>query len=143
MEFITQNGRKKVEIKEASFKDASNLKKAVMKNILAVSQQNGIPDINGLDITKLLDLATQIIINADTSDEFGNAVFACLNGWIYDGFFKINMQLFDDKPEIREDYYEIVVKCVEVTLRPFFKSLCSELKSRMAQMEKTKDLISI
>ena len=139
MQFVTQNGQKTVEIKEASFKDASNLKKAIMKSLLEVSKNNGLPDLHNIEVSKLFDLVSQLIINADTSEEFDNAVFKCLENCTYDGFFKINMQLFDDKPEIREDYYEIISKCVEVNIRPFFKSLCSEFQSRVATMTKTEN----
>lgn len=133
MEFVTQNGQKTVEIKEASFKDASELKKAVVK---ALSK-------SGIDLSNLEKIGTKnlfqtifdFVINVDTSDDFDKAVMNCLSNCIYDGFFKINENLFNDKPETREDYYEIVSKCCEVNLRPFFKSLVSELKRRYATSE--------
>ena len=132
MEFVTQNGGKKVEIKEASFKNACNLKKAVMKCLLNTDALRGvnIENLQGVDASKIFDSLGQMLINMDTSEEFDKAIMACLTDCIYDGFFKINEQLFDDKPEAREDYYEIVSKCAEVNLRPFFKSLVSELKQR-------------
>lgn len=132
MEFVTQNGGKKVDIKEASFKNACSLKKAVMKCLLntdALKNVN-IENLQGVDSSKIFDSLGQMLINMDTSEEFDKAIMACLSDCIYDGFFKINEQLFDDKPEAREDYYEIVSKCAEVNLRPFFKSLVSELKQR-------------
>lgn len=132
MKFTTQNGQKEVTINEATFKDAAALKKAAMKCLLDTNVIKNI-DAKGLqntDITKLFDALFQLIINMDTSDEFESALMECLKSCIYDGFFKITPQLFDDKPEIREDYYEIVSKCCEVNLRPFFKSLVSELKIR-------------
>lgn len=138
MEFVTQNGNKKVEIKEASFKDASNLKKAVMKCLLNTDALKGvnIDSLQGVDSSKLFDSLGQMLINMDTSEEFDKAIMNCLSNCIYDGFFKINEQLFDDKPEAREDYYEIVSKCTEVNLRPFFKSLVSELKQRFQTLNK-------
>lgn len=133
MEFVTQNGQKTVEIKEASFKDASELKKAVVK---ALSK-------SGIDLSNLEKIGTKnlfqtifdFVINVDTSDDFDKAVMNCLSNCIYDGFFKISENLFNDKPETREDYYEIVAKCCEVNLRPFFKSLVSELKRRYATLK--------
>lgn len=132
MEFVTQNGGKKVEIKETSFKNACNLKKAVMKCLLNTDALRGvnIENLQGVDASKIFDSLGQMLINMDTSEEFDKAIMACLSDCIYDGFFKINEKLFDDKPEAREDYYEIVSKCAEVNLRPFFKSLVSELKQR-------------
>ena len=132
MEFVTKNGNKECKITAASFKDAVNLKKAAMKCLLNVDTLKSInlDNLQGLDSTKIFDAIGQLIVNIDVSDEFEKAVFVCLSDCLYDGFRQINMQLFDDYPEAREDYYEIISKCCEVNLRPFFKSLCSELKQR-------------
>lgn len=131
MEFNTQNGNKEVVINTASFKDAANLKKAAMKCLLNVDilKNINIENLQGLDSTKVFDALGQLIVNMDVSEDFEKAVFACLSNCLYDGF-KINMQLFDDLESAREDYYEIISKCCEVNLSPFFKSLCSELKQR-------------
>lgn len=137
MEFITQNGNKKVEIKEASFRDAVNLKKAAFKCLLKLPDFSGlnINDLGSINTSKLFESLAQLIINVDTSDEFDSAIMKCLSTCIYDGFYKIDEKLFDDKAEAREDYYEIVSKCAEVNLRPFFKSLVSELKQRLSQIQ--------
>jgi len=137
MEFVTENGKKRVEINEASFRDAVNLKKAAFKCLLKM------PDFSSLDVTtlegintsKLFESLAQLIINIDTSDEFDNAIMKCLSCCVYDGFYKIDENLFNDKAEAREDYYEIVSKCAEVNLRPFFKSLVSELKQRFKAIQ--------
>lgn len=133
MEFKTQNGQKTVEIHEASFKDASELKKAVVK---ALSKSGiDLSNLGMIDTKNLFQTIFDFVINVDTSDEFDKAVMKCLANCVYDGFYKINENLFNDKPEIREDYYEIVAKCCEVNLRPFFKSLVSELKHRYATLK--------
>jgi hypothetical protein len=139
MKFTTQNGQKEVTITEAPFKSAVNLKKAVMKCLLKVEALKNVDfnNLQGLDPTKIFDAIAQMIINVDTSDEFESCVMDCLSICIYDNFHKITQQLFDDKPETREDYYEIVSKCCEVNLRPFFKSLISELQTRFSRMELT------
>lgn len=136
MEFVTQNGQKECQIVTASFKDAVNLKKAVMKCLLNVDTLKGVnfDNLQGLDSAKVFDAIGQLIVNMDVSDDFEKAIFACLSNCVYDGFFKINEKLFDDKPEAREDYYEIISKCCEVNLRPFFNSLVSELKQRFTAM---------
>lgn len=137
MNFTTQNGQKEVVLNPASFKDAIALKKATMKSILDNNMPGGInaAGLQAADISKILDIIARAIISADTSDEFETAVFKCLERSHYDKK-QINMQLFDDFPEAREDYYEIVFKCCEVNLRPFFKSLVSELKTRFETMMK-------
>ncbi len=132
MKFTTQNGQKEVIINPASFKDAGNLRKAAMKCLLNADALKDV-DLNNLqssEISSVFDVLFRLIINMDTSVEFENAAMECLKECIYDGFYKITPQLFDDKPETREDYYEIVSKCCEENLRPFFKSLISELKTR-------------
>ena len=134
MEFTTQNGNKECIITAASYKDAVALKRAAVKCLLNTDVLKGIDldnlkDLKGLNITKVFDVIGQLILNIDVSEDFEKAVFLCLPYCTYDGI-KINSQLFDDIPEIREDYYEIVSKCCEVNLRPFFKSLVSELKQR-------------
>lgn len=135
MEFITQNGNKECIITAASFKDAVNLKKAVMKCLLNVDTLKGVnlDNLQGLDSTKIFDALGKLIVNMDVSEDFEKAVFSCLSICLYNGF-KINMQLFDDFAEAREDYYEIISKCCEVNLNPFLKSLVSELKQRFQKM---------
>lgn len=139
MEIITTNGQKSVKIVPASFKDASALKRAVMKialdsNLIKNAQ---VINIGNIDSTGILTGLIQSIIGLDTSDEFESALMACLRVCIYDNKHSITPQLFDDVPELREDYYEIVTKCCEENLRPFFKSLVSELKTRFNQMEQS------
>lgn len=135
MEFITQNGNVAVDIKPASFKDACNLKKAVGKGLTGKGLFKDFDTTNLMDIK--LDSILQLLVDIDTSDDFEKSVLECLKSCIYDKGgknLKINAQLFDDIPESREDYYEIVTKCVEVNLRPFLKSLVSEFKHRLSTL---------
>lgn len=136
MEFITQNRQKEVIINIASFQNASNLRKAVMKSIIESDFAKGLDKgaLESLNFTSLLDIGLKLILNADTSNFFEKAIFDCLKVCLYDGNHKITSQLFDDIPEAREDYYEIVSKCCEENLRPFFKSLVSEFQTRMNQL---------
>lgn len=132
MEFTTHNGQKSVKIIPASFQDAINLKKAAAKCLLDAGIIKNF-DFQGLELSALIDNAVELLFTAETSDVFEKAVFECLKSCVYDDKYKITAQIFDDKPEIREDYYEIISKCVEVNLRPFFKSLVSEFKTRFNQ----------
>lgn len=136
MEFVTKNTQKQVKINPASFKEASALKRAVMKIALQGDILKGVSlsQLN-LSTSGMLTGLIQGVIGLDVSEEFENALMACLARCIYDEKYSINSQLFDDKPEIREDYYEIAVKCCEENLRPFFKSLVSELKARFNQAD--------
>ena len=132
MEFITTNGQKKVTINVASFKEMCALKTEAMKCL-----QNA--DLSGLvkgadNKSQMLDGIVNILIAADTSETFNNALFRCLGRCVYDEFHSITPQFFEDKPEAIEDYYEIAAKCIEVNLRPFFKSLVTAFKANMEKM---------
>lgn len=136
MEIITQNGQKTIEIKTASFRDTINLKKAAAECLLEAGIVKN-ADFNELDLRQLIDKIAELLFKAETSDKFEKALFECLKVCYLDenGIKnKISQQLFDDKPELREDYYEIISKCIEVNLRPFFKSLVTEFKTRFKQI---------
>lgn len=138
MEITTQNGNNNVTIKAASFQDAINLKKAVAKCLLDAQVVKNF-DFQGVDMASLLDKVAEILFSAEMSNDFEKALFQCLKDcYIEENGIKnkITLQLFDEKPELREDYYEIIAKCIEVNLRPFFKSLVTEFKTRFNQMDK-------
>jgi hypothetical protein len=99
----------------------------IIKNINFESLQN-------IDTNDLFSKLGELIIKMDVSEDFNKAVFSCLSACLYNGFHKIDEKFFDDFPEAREDYYEIVAKCCEENLRPFFKSLVSELTQRLATL---------
>lgn len=131
MEFVTQNGIE-VNIVAAPTRSAMRLKREVIKHLknkgLIEKIQNG--NLTGLQLTDILDL----LIDIDTSEEFEKSIFECLKVCIYDTQGKklrISEQLFDDIPEARDDYYEIITKCCEVNLRPFLKSLFSAFKTHL------------
>lgn len=133
MEFITTNGKKKVTIKVATFKEMCELKTEAMKCLL-VAGRNDLINLQGIDKSKALESILEVLIAADSSEDFNKAVFKCLGRCTYDEFYTITPQFFEDKPEAIEDYYEIVAKCVEVNLRPFFKSLVTAFKANMDKM---------
>lgn len=133
MEFITTNTQKKVVINRATFKEASNLKKEVMKCLLSLKGID-IFQIQDQDKSKILDVLIELLISADTSEGLEKALFACLARCLYNDFYAITEKFFDDNPDAIEDYYEIAAKCIEVNLRPFGKSLVTEYKARMAKL---------
>lgn len=140
MEFITQNGNINIEIMEAPTKSAIRLKKEVMRHLKNKGIFDSLNDGTIMDLK--LDKVIDLLVDIDTSDEFEKAVFECLKVCIYDKGvknIKITEQLFDDIPSIREDYYEIISKCCEVNLRPFFKSLVSEFNARLQAMPESQE----
>lgn len=132
MQITTQNGKKNIVINPASFQTAINLKKAAAKCLLDAGITKDM-NFQGLDISLLIDKGLELLCSAETSDDFERALFECLQACCIDenGIKnKITRDIFDEKPELREDYYEIISKCIEVNLRPFFKSLVTEFKAR-------------
>lgn len=131
MDFITQNGTE-VRINSATTKEVLRLKREVMRHLKnkGIINEVGAGNLTSINLSDVLDL----LIDIDTSEDFEKAIFDCLNSCIYDlqgKKIKITEQLFDDIPEAREEYYEIMLKCAEINLRPFFKSLFSEFSNRL------------
>lgn len=142
MEFVTQNAQKTIEIKAASFQDAINLKKAAAKCLFDAGVIKNL-DFKGLNIAAAIDKFAEILFSIELSNEFEKALFDCLRVcYIEENGVKnkITREMFDEKPELREDYYEIVAKCAEENLRPFFKSLVTEFKTRFNQIAKNQSL---
>lgn len=137
MEFIAKNSGKKIKIIPASFQKAVNLKKQAFKCLNNTKSLEKIKDLKNIELNTLFSEIANLLVEADTSDGFYKAVIDCLGVCICDDTHAITEQYFDDVPALREDYYEIVSKCVEVNLRPFFKSLASELQTRFTQIEDT------
>ena len=88
-----------------------------------------------IDFTGVIDFIKDTLIGIDTSEEFLDAVFSCLQYCTYKKVNKIDEALFDNEaiPEAREDYYEIIIACIEENLRPFIKSLISTWKTRIKE----------
>lgn len=136
LEFNTENQGAKVIINPAPYKNAVALKNVILKEIiknplglkLKETAETKTVLEKELDISDLLDYLKNTVIGIEISEEFNNAIFECLGKCTYD-MKRITPDLFDDLPEAREDYYEILFKCVEENLRPFFKSLVSRWKA--------------
>lgn len=116
MEFIAPSGEP-VKINVAAWKDAKALKAALELEIAA----HGITDINSI----LDDGLISLIMKVDSSPAFDAALWPCLVRCLR-GNNKIIESTFDDA-KAREDYYQIVVACVQVNLRPLVLSLVSQL----------------
>ena len=111
------------------------MKKEAFKCLSKTKAIEKIKDLKNIELSTLFSELANLLVEADTSDGFNNAVMECLSVCICDDTHAITEQYFNDCPALWEDYYEIVSKCVEVNLRPFFKSLSSELQARFNQIE--------
>jgi len=135
-EFTTENGKKRVVINCATVKEVQNLKKVIFnelkKSPLGLKLTGGPDSLFGkeVDFTGIMDFIKNALIGIDTSEEFEDAIFACLKHCTYDTVYKIDSELFDNDqvPQAREDYYEILYVCLEENLRPFLKSLVATWK---------------
>lgn len=141
-ELILKNSGKTVKIKTASFQNAIKLKKEAFKCLGRTNSLEKIKDLQNVELKTLISEIANLLVEADTSDGFNKALMECLSVCICDGSHAITEQYFNDCPELWEDYYEIVSRCVEVNLRPFFKSLVSELQTRFNSLEQFQTLKS-
>lgn len=136
LEFTTENTGARVVINVASMRQVTNLKnvilKEIIKNPLGLKLQENTEAKTVLekeiDISGLLDYLKNTIVQIEISEDFNRAIFDCLGKCTYD-MKRITPELFDDIPEARADYYEIIFKCIEENLRPFIKSLASKWKT--------------
>ena len=118
----TENNAELV-VNEADFEKVLELKKAIQENLKATGVS--LDSLEGEDVTSALQKMIDLLLVLDTSERTERAIFECLAHCTYNNA-KINKQLFNDLPEARSDYYEIIRACIEVNLRPFMKSLSSQ-----------------
>lgn len=132
-EFKATNTGNKVIINCAKVKEVQRLKQVILnevkKNPIGIKLIGQGPSVleKELDFTGVIDFIKDTLISIDTAEEFNEAIFNCLQYCTYKTVHKIDEALFDNDeiPEAREDYYEIILACVEENLRPFLKSLIS------------------
>lgn len=80
------------------------------------------------DVQTLLPLLQQIICDLESSKEFNTIVYNLLRVCTFNGVV-ITQQLFNDKPELREDYYTLKIEVVKFNLAPFLKKLSGKLQT--------------
>lgn len=129
-ECTTDNGNATLILNEATFADCIILQSVIMEEAKKLKIDIGEMDIslNVSSMSNLLDNIKDLFFGLMTSDKFDRIIFKCLNSCTYNGV-KITKQLFDDMPEARQDYYQIIKECVEINLNPFLKSLTSQLST--------------
>ena len=127
-ECTTVNGNATLILNEATFQDCIILQSVVMEEAKKLKLDIGEMEIDfsGIGLSNLLDTVKDLFFGLMTSDKFDRIIFKCLSSCTYNGI-KITKQLFDDVPEARGDYYQIIKECLEVNLNPFIKSLTSQL----------------
>lgn len=140
-EFNCTNTGNKVIINCASMKDVQRLKQVIFNEIrkspLGIKLTGGENSFleKEIDFTGVIDFIKNTLIGIDSSEEFLDAIYNCLQYCTYKKVYKIDEALFDNEaiPEAREDYYEILFACIEENLRPFIKSLISTWKTHIKE----------
>ena len=128
-EFKGCNGAKIV-INEATWADVRSLKRVLAIELLKLGfdidkEFLGQSEENLMVGSKLFQLLKDVYLTLEASDDFNNEIMNCLKYCTYDNI-KITEQLFDDITEAREDYYDMVIGCLEVNLSPFIKKILSK-----------------
>lgn len=134
-EFKGCNGAKIV-INEATWGDVRKLKKVLAIELLKLGididkEFLGQSEENLMVGSKLFQLLKDVYLTLEASDDFNDEIMNCLQYCHYDNI-QIKEQLFDDKPEAREDYYDMVIGCLEVNLSPFIKKILSKFTNQTA-----------
>lgn len=133
-EFKGCNGAKIV-INEATWGDVRRLKKVLAEELLklGIDLDKGFFGADKKDLfigSKLFELIKNVYLTLEASDKFNDEIMNCLKYCTYDNI-QIKESLFDDKIEAREDYYDMVIGCLEVNLAPFIKKIYSKFMEQM------------
>lgn len=134
-EFKGCNGAKIV-INEATWADVRSLKRVLAAELLKLGididkEFLGQSEENLMVGSKLFQLIKDVYLTLEASDDFNNEIMNCLKYCHYNNI-KITEQLFDDEIEAREDYYDMVLGCLEVNLAPFMKKVLSKFTNQIA-----------
>ena len=134
VEFVAASGAK-IKINVAPWADAKLLKKAIQKEV----------NFDTADINQKWFI--EQIFKIDGSDVFEAALWACLRHCSYtpkgspDAEVLRIDQTMMDRPELRQDYVEIVTACVKENLGPLVESLLlkfAELEKKQASVSDQK-----
>lgn len=134
-DFKSENTGNRIVINPAPFGEVKKLKNVLFKELkehslgLRLAGSNNDLLNKDIDFSALLDFLKDVLIGADISEDVETALWACLKHCTYQTAHRIDEDLFDKVPEAREDYYEIIISCIEENLRPFIKSLVSKWKT--------------
>ena len=138
-DFNAENTGNRIVINCAPIKDVLQLKKVITDELKSnplnfkLTGNSELLVDKELDISGILEFVKNALLSIDGSEVFEEAIFNCLRVCTYKTTFKIDRELFDNPqiPEAREDYYEIILACIEENLRPFLKSLISTWKTHI------------
>lgn len=133
MQEYTLKSGKELRLAFAGLTLASKLKRVIQKELIKIDIK--LPSIDGdikaSDIKKinvnsdLINSLKNALFIIDSSEELQDVVFECLSKSTYDKE-RITKELFDNEDAI-SDYYEILWRCIEKNLSPFFRNHLTSL----------------
>lgn len=118
----------------ADMQDVEELIQLIAKKAKELNLENVVRSLTSFeefcqqDVQTLLPLLQQIICDLESSKEFNAIVYNLLRVCTFNGIV-ITQQLFNDKPELREDYYTLKIEVVKFNLAPFLKKLSGKLQT--------------
>ena len=118
----------------ADIQDVEELIQLIAKKAKELNLENVVRSLTSFeefcqqDVQTLLPLLQQIICDLESSKEFNTIVYNLLRVCTFNGVV-ITQQLFNDKPELREDYYTLKIEVVKFNLAPFLKKLSGKLQT--------------
>lgn len=148
-DFNAKNTGNRIVINEAPYKTVVNLKRVLLNEIknnsigLKISGDTANVLEKSIDFTGCIDFIKNVLIGAETNIEIENAINDCLSYCTYKTVEQITPELFNKEPSAREDYYEIIISCVEENLKPFIKSLASEWSALAPKLGESQILSAI
>ena len=138
MDFILESGAK-LTVTESAFEDAIELNDALIQSVgeikltddmldVDIDPKNPLGSFSGA--SNLFSFLANKIKSVAASPLVRSCIFKCGERAAYEGM-RVGKDLFDD-PKLgtsaRKDYYDILVKIVEVNCRPFLENLISLLR---------------
>lgn len=97
----------------------------IVDKFTALSAEN-ILALDVKEVLPLLPLLQKIVCRLEGSKEFRVIIYKLLSSCTYNNVV-ITKQLFNDKPELREDYYMLEWEVVKFNITPFLKRLSGRL----------------
>ena len=127
MKECTTANNANLKINDATFSEAIELQRVIFEEAKKLKLDIGEIEVEQFSsVSSLLNCFKDLFLNLMTSKDFDAIVFKCLKHCTYNDI-QITKNLFEDIPDVRGDYYEIIKECVEYNLAPFIKSLTSQL----------------
>lgn len=129
MDFITKTGAE-VKLAMADFEDVLFFK-SVIQTVIAEKGLDIDLDISKITssdgkgkVTEMLPQLMKAVILIEGDKRFHESFMRCLKRCTYNSK-KIDKNLWNDTPEAREDYYELVLEVLKLNFSPLLKPLLS------------------